>query len=123
MKHFHRQVWFNGHREDLDSLTPDEIADYNTLSESLPGPGSERLLRGGTWRVSVRPDNKHVDLIVPCKNVEQIMNIPASLRLVIREFLGGPQASDPNLLLENAAAVRDLQAQIVALRASISPHA
>jgi hypothetical protein len=119
VKRFKREVWLNGHREDTEALTPTEVDMYNRLSESLPGPDSKRTARNGTWIVEVDRTNRKMHLTIPCKAVEQIMNLPGSLTLLLTEFLDGPEAVDPLHLLNSAALVKDLQQQIEELRQSI----
>lgn len=119
-KKFHRQIYFNGHKEELEQCTVAEVDAYNRFSQSMPGPGSTRQARDGQWQAEVSRTNQDLHIKIPCKEIEALLNIPGSLHLVLMEFMDGPDAVDPFVLANNAHRVKDLEAQIAELRASVS---
>ena len=100
-----RPVYFCGHREDEEMLTPTEIALYNRVTKSYTA-------RSGRWRADLRQnggqDELHVS--VPCATIDDRMNIPP-LALVVRELLDGEAAVDALALHDR---VKDLEAKLAA---------
>jgi len=116
---WHRQAWLNGAKEDPEMLKPVEIDTYNELSKKLRTPHSRVELYGGQWIARVDASDRNMHLTVPCKALEQLMNLPKGLVLIVREFIEGEGAADPLFLLEGASKVKDLEQQIRELRAII----
>jgi hypothetical protein len=121
VKTFHRQIFFNGHKEELDALTPYEVDIYNEFSRTLPGPLSRRLARDGQWTAVVRANNAELDIFLPCRTQDQQDNLPQTLVYFLREFMDGSEATDPNMLLRNSERLRELEAKFAALAAAGQP--
>jgi hypothetical protein len=113
---FHQQVFYNGHHEELDQLTPAEIDAYNALSRSLAGPEARRTARNGTWEARISRNNDQLQIFVPCKTQEQLQNLPPSLILIIRELMDG-KTIDPTDLLSQVDALRARVAELEGPRA------
>lgn len=99
---WHRQPWFNGHRVQLEEVTPDEIAAYNELSGLLSSYTSQRLARGGKWRAWVGPNNNDMYLSIPCKTIEDQAELPATLVFILQEFINGNKIDPASLYSEVA---------------------
>lgn len=96
-------VFFCGAREDADQLTPAQIDLYNRFDRT-------RTARDGRWRAEVASNGVDLAVWVPCKTIDDRMDLPA-LDLILIELLDGQAAVDPVSLAERVA---QLEAQLAA---------
>lgn len=112
---FDRQVYLNGHKEDLQQLTPFEIDTYNRLSKSLPTPEHKRTSRDGKFSARISADNKEMYLTLPCKSLDEQAAVPASLALFLRELMDGTVVNPTDMLAD----LDEAKARIAALEAQL----
>lgn len=120
-KKLDRIIYLNGNREDIEALTYTEVDAYNEFSRKMGGPGSELMARNGKWKATVTANGNEIHITLPNGTLEDNMNGPISLLFFIREFLDGPEATDPNHLMISAARLKALEAKFAALEAAGQP--
>lgn len=100
-----RTSYFCGARLREDQMTPREIDLVNAIDRSYTA-------RDGRWTADVVGvgKNEALHLFVPCKSIDDRMNLP-SLELVCLELVKGQAAVDP---LSLAARVAELEKQLAA---------
>lgn len=83
-----RETYFLNAKQYAEQLTPQEIAAFNALQES-------KVIRKpeGDWTVEVTPKRRLV--FVPAANLDQLMTLPNSLVLILKELAEGSSAVDP----------------------------
>jgi hypothetical protein len=95
--------FFCGSKEDPDTLTPHQIDLYNRFDRT-------RTSREGRWRAEVSPNGVDLSVTVPCKTLDERMDLP-SLDIILTELLDGAAAVDPISLAQR---VQDLERQLAA---------
>jgi hypothetical protein len=105
-----RETFFCGSRVRADELTPAEIDAFNAITTS-------RTARHGTWTATVTQNGTAQELrvMVPSRTVDERMDLPGSLLLILKELKDGAAAVDPMSLAQEVARLRD---QIAALEAA-----
>jgi hypothetical protein len=90
-----RTVYFCGHREDPEQLTPQQIEIYNRFDRSYEA-------RGGNWRADISTNGQELLITVPAKTLDDLMGLPAA-ELICLELLQGKAAVDPLSLAQRIA--------------------
>lgn len=105
-KAFVRDVFFNGLREKVDSLSATETDLYNRFT-------ADRVARGGMWKATIKRNGSSEELWVTTepKTLDGRMSLPPLTQL-LRELLDGEAAADPDALAQR---VEDLEARLKAL--------
>jgi hypothetical protein len=93
-----RSTFFCGGREREEQLTPTEIDLYNRFSTT-------HSARGGTWTAELRQNGsaQELHINVPARSIDERMNLPNGLSLILLELLDGPAAADATRLAERVA--------------------
>lgn len=99
-----RETYFNNHRESEDELTPLEIEAFNAITHTCEA-------RGGSWTARVKGNRLLVD--VPSQTMDDRMNLPDGLVLILTELAQGVRAVTPADMLAQIAA---LQKQVAAMQ-------
>lgn len=94
-----RETYFLNTRQYEEQLTPQEIDAFNALDESRVIHKSE-----GDWTVEVTPRRRRI--VVPAANLDQLMTLPNSLLLILRELKEGSEAVDPVNMAKELQALR-----------------
>lgn len=97
------EVLFCNSRLDTDSLTPTTIDLFNRFTRTLTA-------RNGRWRADLAPDGIGLHVTVPCKTIDDRMDLP-SLDMILLELLDGQAAVDPISLADR---VVELERQLAA---------
>lgn len=118
-KKLDRIIWLTGIRQREEDLTVREVDAYNSFSRTLPGPHSRREARNGQWTATVSADNKELRLVVPFNTEDLKANIPPTLELLLLEFEQGPDATDPNMLIDSARKLKEMEARFADLEAKM----
>ena len=95
-----RETFFNNHHEREDELTPAEIEAFNAITHSCTA-------RNDTWTARVKGNRLLVD--VPSHTMDDRMNLPDGLVLILRELAQGERAVTP---ADMAARIADLERQV-----------
>jgi hypothetical protein len=95
-----RETYFNNHRESEDELTPAEIDAYNAITHTCSA-------RSDQWTARVKGNRLLVD--VPSYTMDDRMNLPDGLVLILRELAQGERAVTP---ADMAARIADLERQV-----------
>lgn len=101
-----RETYFNNHHESEDELTPAEIEAFNAITHTCEA-------RGGTWTARVKGNRLLVD--VPSHTMDDRMNLPDGLVLILRELAQGERAVTP---ADMAIQIADLQRRLQAMEGS-----
>lgn len=112
-----REVFVNAAREKEDALRPDEVDAFNVLSASLPNPGMVRTSRAGKWRASVNAEGTRLQIIFPCKGVDDMLNGPKSLIALCSELTDGKPVETVDGMLAQMNALKKQNEMIMALLA------
>ena len=101
-----RETFFNGVREEEDSLTPTEIELYNRFEGT-------RTARNGMWTAEVKRNGSSEQLIInnQPRTLDGRQALPA-ISLILRELLEGQEAVNPDTLAQRVA---ELEARIKSL--------
>lgn len=101
-----RETFFNGIREDEDSLTPTEIELYNRFEGT-------RTARNGMWQAEVRRNgsSEQLHIVNEPRTLDGRQALPA-ISLILRELLEGQEAVNPDTLAQRVA---ELEARIRSL--------
>ena len=101
-----RETFFVGGRLREETLTPKEIELCNALM-------GDRESRGGTWPATDARHGSHERLFinVPCKTVDDRMNLPSFTQVLV-ELQQGREAASPEHLIDRVA---QLEAQLLAM--------
>jgi hypothetical protein len=104
-----RETFFCGTRMKSDELTPAEIEAFNAITVS-------RTARNGTWTAEVRQNGnaQQLHIMVPSRTVDERMDLPGSLLLILRELRDGAASVDPMSLAQEVAALKDQMARMTA---------
>ena len=102
-----RETFFCGVLQENDSLTPSEISLFNQITSS-------KRSRNGTWTADLDPTRNRLVISLPHASINERMELPGSLSLILMEFIGGQDAIDPSHL---SAEVLKLREQVAALSA------
>lgn len=121
VKKLERNIWLTGIRQREEDLTVREVDAFNRFSRTLKGPHSRREARDGTWTATVSADNNDLKLVVPFNTEDLKANIPPTLELLLLEFEQGPDATDPNMMIDASRRVKELEAKLEELMARIDP--
>jgi hypothetical protein len=102
-----RETYFNNHRESEDELTPAEIEAFNAITESCEARGG---YANGGWSAVVKGNRLKVD--VTSYTIDDRMNLPNGLVLILKELAEGPRAVTPeNMATRIAELERIVKAQ------------
>jgi hypothetical protein len=88
------ETFFNGHREREDDLTPAEIDAYNRFEHSCEA-------RGGRWIAQLKNGRLVID--VPSRTIDDRMDLPNGLVLILTELSQGARAVDQASMVERIA--------------------
>lgn len=104
-----RETFFCGSRVRAEDLKPSEIDAFNAI-------GSSRTARNGTWTATVTQNGTAQELrvMVPSRTVDERMDLPGSLLLILRELAGGAMAVDPLSLAQEVSILKDKLAALEA---------
>jgi hypothetical protein len=104
-----RATFFCGTRVRSDELTPQEIDAYNAITVS-------RTARHGTWTATVTQNGNEQELrvMVPSRTVDERMELPGSLLLILRELKDGKMAVDPLSLAQEVSILKEKLAALEA---------
>lgn len=91
------ETFFCNSRLDVDAMTPTTIDLLNRFTRTVTA-------RGGRWRADVAPDGRGLHVTVPCKTIDDRMELP-SLDLILLELLDGEAAVDPISLADRVVAL------------------
>lgn len=98
-----RETFFNNHRESEDELTPTEIEAYNSITHTCEA-------RGGAWTARVKGNRLLID--IPSYTMDDRMNLPDGLVLILKELAQGERAVTPaDMAVQIADLERRLRAQ------------
>lgn len=90
-------------------LTVQEIELLNSIEHNIEA-------RNGQWRAELKrtatDGTQELHIVVPSNTMDERMDLPKSLELILRELVGGTKAVDPESLAQQVAA---LQKQVAAL--------
>jgi len=89
-------------------MTPDEILAFNRIT--VP-----KTSRGGTWRADIQPagmGRERLLVQVPNQSINDRMELPSGIRIILLELEAGQEAIDPLKLTEQ---VRQLQETVAKL--------
>jgi hypothetical protein len=95
-----RETYFNNHRESEDELTPAEIDAYNAITHTCSA-------RSDQWTARVKGNRLLVD--VPSYTMDDRMNLPDGLVLILRELGQGERAVTP---ADMATRIAELERQV-----------
>ena len=95
-----RETYFNNHRESEDELTPAEIEAFNAITHTCEA-------REGLWTARVKGNRLLIN--VPSYTMDDRMNLPDGLVLILTELAHGKKAVTPADMLQQIA---DLRAQL-----------
>lgn len=102
-----RKTFWAGTELHGDELDVEELELLNQIEHTLEA-------RGGSWRAEFRRTAKdgtaEVHVVFPCNTIDDRMELP-SMKLILRELLGGTKAVDPESLAQRVA---ELEAQLSA---------
>ena len=103
-----RETFFCGAPQKEDQLTPAEIDAFNAIT-------GERTARNGRWwaRVEQYGNRQRLHVFVPNKSIDDRMDLPNGLILILRELADGPEAVSVTSLAEK---VKQLEMQLAASR-------
>jgi hypothetical protein len=119
---FHRRVFVNGHPEERDMLTREEIEDYNALSVVFKNPGDRRhaTINGQInprWLAKISENGDELHIIFPCKSQEDFAFANSlSARLIARMFLDGKPITNANDMLDEMDRMKSRIAELEARR-------
>ena len=88
-----RDTYFCGHQEDPKRLTPEEVALYNKITR----PGRYHNRR---WEVILTGDDQDpeakrvLDIRIPCKEINDRMEMPNSLVAILKEIIEEAEKRD-----------------------------
>jgi hypothetical protein len=91
-----RETYFNNHKESEDDLTPAEIEAFNAITASCEA-------RDGKWKATIK--GKRLFVNVPSFTIDDRMDLPNGLVLILRELAQGPRAADPVEMASRLAAL------------------
>jgi hypothetical protein len=97
-----RETYFNNHRESEDDLTPAEIDAYNAITHTCEARGGSE----GGWTAVVKGNRLLVN--VPSYTIDERMNLPNGLVLILRELAEGPRAVTPENMATRIAELERL---------------
>lgn len=97
---FTRETYFNNHREREDECTPAEIDAFNAITQDCSA-------RQGTWKA--RLDRGRLLVEVPSYTMDDRMNLPDGLVLILRELANGTKAVTP---ADMAVRIAELERQV-----------
>lgn len=105
-----RKTFFVGARMDEDLLTPLEIALFNRIT-------SNKTARNGLWTATIKQNGNDQELhvFVPHKEMDQRLDLPNGLYLILRELIDGPEAVNHESL---AVEVERLRSEVAAMKAA-----
>ena len=105
-----RETFFCGSPQREDQLTPSEINAFNAIT-------GERTARNGRWwaRVEQYGNRQRLHVFVPNKSIDDRMDLPNGLLLILRELAEGPEAVNIESL---AAKVARLETELASRRSS-----
>lgn len=103
-----QETFFNNHREHEDELTPAEIEAFNSITHSCEA-------RGGSWTAEVK--NGRLRINVPSHTMDDRMNLPDGLVLILRELAAGERAVSP---ADMALRIADLERRLAAQESVVS---
>lgn len=95
------ETFFNGHREREDDLKPAEIDAYNRFKHSCEA-------RGGRWKAQLKNGRLVID--VPSRTIDDRMDLPNGLVLILTELSQGARAVDQASMVERIAELERLVA-------------
>jgi hypothetical protein len=101
-----RETYFNNHRESEDELTPLEIEAFNAITHTCEA-------RDGQWTARVKGNRLLVN--VPSYTMDDRMNLPDGLVLILTELAKGEKAVTPADML---AQIAELRQQLDAMNAN-----
>lgn len=104
-----REVFFNGHRESIHDLKPAEIEAYNKITHSCQA-------RDGRWTAVVTANRLMVT--VPSYTIDDRMDLPNGLVLILAELAQGTRAVDPASMQER---LLEMERQLAELKGVGSP--
>lgn len=97
-----REVFFNGHRESPEELTPAEIEAYNAITASCTA--REEKGDEGMWKAVVKPNR--LEVWIPSFTADDRGEMHNGLVLNLMELAAGPKAVDVNSLAAEVAMLR-----------------
>jgi len=103
-----RETYFCGARQNDEMLTPAEIAAFNKIQ------GWKAIESKGWW---AKVSEKRREVYVPCKEVDQRMDLPRSLELILLELADGSAAVDPAKLTQH---IQDQETRILELEKKLA---
>ncbi len=103
-----RETFFNNHREHEDELTPAEIEAFNSITH-------ECKARGGAWTAKFKDDGRLL-INVPSHTMDDRMNLPDGLVLILRELGAGERAVSP---ADMAIRIADLERRLAAQESAV----
>ncbi len=103
-----RKTFWAGTELHEDELTAEEIGLFNSFTHSTEA-------KNGTWIAELRRTGKlgesQLHVSFPCAAMDDRMDLPNGMNIMLRELLGGAQAADPSTL---SARVAELEAKLAA---------
>jgi hypothetical protein len=105
-----RKTFFVGAKMDADLLTPLEVALFNRFT-------TNKIARNGKWTATLKQNGNDQELhvYVPHKEMDQRLDLPNGLFLILRELLDGPDAVNHESI---AHEVESLRREVAALKAA-----
>lgn len=97
-----RKVFLNFHEEREDQLTPHEIDAYNSFTD-------DREARNGNFKATIKQRGRKTEelhITVPVAGINDRMNVPMSLLLLVHELQTGKSMEDMNTLLAELATLK-----------------
>jgi len=98
-----RDTYFCGTRQEESLLTPAEIIAFNRITTT-------KQSRGGAWRADIQfagKDRERLMVFVPNASLNERMELPSGLQIILLELESGPGAVDPLRLTEEIQQLKD----------------
>ena len=99
-----RETYFCGALQRDEQLTPEEIDAFNAIT-------TERTSRNGTWKAWTEQNGsrQRLHVFIPNKSLDDRMNMPNGLILILKELADGQEAVNPISMMER---IKQLEAQL-----------
>lgn len=105
-----RETFFCGIRQEESLMTPEEILAFNRIT-------TPKTSRGGTWRADIQNAGMGLERLlvqVPNQSINERMELPSGIRVILLELEAGQEATDPLRLTEEIQKLQATVAQLIA---------
>jgi hypothetical protein len=108
-----RETWFCASKQDESMLTPREIEAFNLITVSKHWRGDP------TFGATITPQRRLI--MLPHASIDDRMNLPGSLLLILLELMDGPDAVQPGQMADELVALRAQVRDLAALVGATTP--